>query len=406
MRAQVLHDSSSFFCRRIAVRHEPCLGEFTESLTYRTAALAAARTNDGQARRRVRVPNRGSRSHHAWLASPPKAPGRHGDSSQAPISIGGPRTNILSLVKAINMTATGSRRPNIVYFHTHDTGRMIDPYGFAMGTPNLAGFARTGTLFRNAFSAAPTCSPSRAALLTGQCPHSSGMLGLAHRGFSLTDPSQHIATTLGEVGYTSAMVGIQHLVNGPDEAQTLGYDELLTTDDRRANAVAAAASDYIHRRHREPFFLSIGLFETHIFPSHDEYLFGYPPVNEGYVPRPQTLPDTPETRRDIAAFVSAVREVDTALGTCLEALERAGVAENTIVIVTTDHGAPLPGMKCTLTDFGTGVMLLIRGPGDRSAITSSLRSMSSPPFANSSGSNPGPGSKEAHSCPRFDKASM
>ena len=70
-----------------------------------------------------------------------------------------------------------TKRPNILYIHSHDTGRYIQPYGYAVPTPNLQRLAEGGILFRRAFSAAPTCSPSRAGLLTGQCPHSSGMAG-------------------------------------------------------------------------------------------------------------------------------------------------------------------------------------------------------------------------------------
>src|SRR5947207_14969550 len=77
------------------------------------------------------------------------------------------------------------KRPNIVYMHSHDTGRYVEPYGHAIPTPNIRRLAQEGILFRKAFCAAPTCSPSRASLLTGQHPHSNGMLGLAHRGFSL-----------------------------------------------------------------------------------------------------------------------------------------------------------------------------------------------------------------------------
>src|SRR4051812_43683941 len=59
-------------------------------------------------------------------------------------------------------------RPNIVYIHSHDSGRHLAPYGYDVPTPNLKRLAAEGVLFRRAFSAAPTCSPSRAALLTGQ----------------------------------------------------------------------------------------------------------------------------------------------------------------------------------------------------------------------------------------------
>src|SRR5512142_997240 len=87
-------------------------------------------------------------------------------------------------------------QPNILYIHSHDTGRYTQPYGHAVPTPNIQRLAEEGMLFRQAYCAAPTCSPSRAALLTGQSPHNNGMLGLAHRGFALYDYGHHIVHTL------------------------------------------------------------------------------------------------------------------------------------------------------------------------------------------------------------------
>src|SRR5690242_16661150 len=113
--------------------------------------------------------------------------------------------------------------PNILYIHSHDTGRYIQPYGHAVPTPHLQRLAEQGVLFRKAFSAAPTCSPSRAALLTGQAPHSSGTMGLAHLGFALYDYRQHILHTLRQAGYQSVLVGMQHLVP-QQEISKLGYD--------------------------------------------------------------------------------------------------------------------------------------------------------------------------------------
>ena len=73
--------------------------------------------------------------------------------------------------------AAQERQPNILYIHSHDSGRYLQPYGYSVPTPNLKRLASEGVLFRHAFSAAPTCSPSRAALLTGQCPHQNGCWG-------------------------------------------------------------------------------------------------------------------------------------------------------------------------------------------------------------------------------------
>ncbi|MGE9292553.1 MAG: sulfatase-like hydrolase/transferase [Puniceicoccales bacterium] len=100
------------------------------------------------------------------------------------------------------------QHPNILYYHSHDTGRYIQPYGYQVPTPNLQQLAEEGVLFRRAFCAAPTCSPSRAGLLTGCAAHSVGMLGLAHRGFSLTDVSRTMVTYLREVGYETCLCGI------------------------------------------------------------------------------------------------------------------------------------------------------------------------------------------------------
>src|SRR3954468_5596277 len=58
--------------------------------------------------------------------------------------------------------------PNIIYLHSHDTGRYVEPYGYAVPTPRIQKLADEGLTFRNAFCAASTCSASRACLLTGQ----------------------------------------------------------------------------------------------------------------------------------------------------------------------------------------------------------------------------------------------
>ena len=69
------------------------------------------------------------------------------------------------------------KQANIVYLHGHDIGRAVQPYGYAVHTPEVQRLAEDGVTFRQAFSAAPTCSPSRAALLTGRLPIRNGMFG-------------------------------------------------------------------------------------------------------------------------------------------------------------------------------------------------------------------------------------
>ncbi len=250
--------------------------------------------------------------------------------------------------------------PNILYIHSHDTGRYIQPYGHAIATPHLQQLAEGGVLFRQAFCAAPTCSPSRAALLTGQSAHGSGMTGLAHRGFSLKDYRQHIVHTLRPAGYTSTLVGIQHVARDP---AVIGYDQILETESRRVEHVVPAALAFLESAPPQPFFLSVGTFETHRYQPGTSFSPDGLRGDGRYVRPPAPLPDTPETRGDMADFAAAARVLDDGIGRVLKTLEAKGLAEETLVICTTDHGLPFPRMKCNLTDSGIGVMLILRGPG-------------------------------------------
>jgi arylsulfatase A-like enzyme len=122
--------------------------------------------------------------------------------------------------------------------------------------------------------------------------------------------------------------------------------------------VAPAAVGLLNNRPPQPFFLSVGFFETHreyFAPtSIRDALYSLPPGN---------LPDTPETRRDMASYKASARTLDQGVGAVLNALDEQDIADDTLVILTTDHGLAFPGAKATLTDHGIGVLLIMRGPG-------------------------------------------
>jgi N-sulfoglucosamine sulfohydrolase len=266
------------------------------------------------------------------------------------------RRNFIGNMAAAPLLMQSSRQPfNIVYLHSHDTGRYIQPYGHAVPTPNLQKLASESILFRNAFSGAPTCSPSRAALLTGQPAHTSGMLGLAHRGFTLHDYNQHLLHTLRPLGYYSALCGVQHIARDP---KTIGYDEVIPVKNMHCANVAPAAVNFLKNSPKQPFYIEIGFQETH-----RPYIEPGPKEDVRYSMPPPTVPDTPETRLDIASFKATARLMDDAVGTILTQLAASGLDGNTLVISTTDHGIAFPAMKCNLTDQGWGVMLMMRGPG-------------------------------------------
>lgn len=248
-------------------------------------------------------------------------------------------------------------RPNILYLHVHDIGRYVQPYGYAVPSPHIQKLAERGILFRQAYCVSPSCSASRAALLTGQCCHTNGMLGLAHRGFGLYDYGHHIAHTLREAGYHSALIGTQHIAAKPyHTAEDIGYDEIVPLDnDADRHEVTRK---WLTDPPAKPFFLSVGYNTTHRdFPEPG------PDQDERYVRPPDPLPDTGETRHDFACFQRDAATLDDEFGQVLTALDEADLTDNTLVICTTDHGVAFPHMKCNLNGHGMGVMLILAGPG-------------------------------------------
>jgi N-sulfoglucosamine sulfohydrolase len=249
-----------------------------------------------------------------------------------------------------------AKPPNILYLNSHDTGRYVQPYGNAIPTPNIQWLADQGVMFRNAFCAAPSCSGSRAALLTGSYCHNNGMMGLAHRGFALYDHGQHIVHTLGSAGYHTELIGEQHVSEDPS---TLGYDVVHDIENTTVNSVAPAAIEALGDGGiPEPFFMSVGFFETH------RSFFAPGSVRDRvYSLPPPFLPDTPEIRQDVAAYKASARSLDHGVGAVLNTLHETGLDRNTLVICTTDHGLAFPTAKASLLDRGIGVMLIMRGPG-------------------------------------------
>jgi arylsulfatase A-like enzyme len=220
--------------------------------------------------------------------------------------------------------------------------------------------------------------------MTGQSPHASGMLGLAHRGFTLDAPERHLATYLGEGDVETVLCGQQHEaapdVTGTEEParEVLGYDRVLAGDedaveDRdldgnehtpRDLANATAAASFIRDRDPEEgsFFLSLGLYNTHQPMPLDQTT-----VDPDRVAVPAPLPDVPAVREEVAAYHVLAQYVDECVGTVERALADAGRRDDTLVVFTTDHGLPFPRMKCDLRDGGIGVSLLARFPDGRRA---------------------------------------
>ncbi|MFW5829129.1 MAG: sulfatase [Planctomycetota bacterium] len=272
----------------------------------------------------------------------------------------------------IGTTRNGAvRRPNVLLVISHDTGRALSPFGWeCVDTPAAERLAREGLVFERAFCTSPQCCPARGSLVTGRWPQRNGLLCLM--GDSLHAKERTLGTYLQSAGYATWLLGLQHEAPEfspyPDGnaaiAARLGFDHVDVDVDRWWPATADDLDGLLAGRDAaQPFFCQVGSFATHRpFNFHgicpDERQGVHLP---GYCAHLGATGE--QTRRDFAAFQGMVRHYDQGLGRILDVLDRRGCVEDTLVIVTTDHGEPFPRAKGTLYDPGIGVAMLMRWPG-------------------------------------------
>lgn len=258
---------------------------------------------------------------------------------------------------------------NILYIHTHDSGDVFSPYGYQVPTPCVQDFSKDATLFENCFCVSPTCSPSRASLLTGKLPHSNGMLGLTNRGFKLNDYNDHLANILNRNGYETVLCGIQHeygkytafeeggkgigyQVNITKKHHNCSEKELVNWDKENTDSFIDWVSN---RESNKPFFVSLGYFSTHR---------EYPDSKCDYqdIDIPSFLDDDEEIKKDFSGHIESLKYFDGNFGRVIQCLKDADIYDETIIIFTTDHGIPYPMCKCSLFDTGIKVAFIMRVP--------------------------------------------
>ena len=233
------------------------------------------------------------------------------------------------------------KKDNIVLFLSDDHGiAYSSAYGMKqIRTPNMKRLTEEGMLFSSVFTATAMCSPSRSMLYTGLYPHRNG----GHRNHSVVYPEiESLPDYLSKHGYRVALAGKRHI--GPADAfpfEYFSFDEV----DRFLQDVG-----------RDPFVLIIASDEPHT--PHESG--GYKP---GEIKTPPHLVDTPETQRRIANYATDVTHLDQEVGRTLDLLEEHRLADHTLFIYTSDHGAPLPYGKWTLYEAGLHVPFIARWPG-------------------------------------------
>jgi N-sulfoglucosamine sulfohydrolase len=248
--------------------------------------------------------------------------------------------------------AAQARRPNIVLTIADD---WSFPHAGIYGdrtvrTPNVDRVARQGVRFTHAFVAAPSCTPSRAALLTGQAVHRLEEGGNLH-GF-LPKAYPVYPDLFEEAGY---VVGYTGKGWGPGRFEAGGRAR------NPAGTLFKSFDEFMERRAKgRPFCFWFGSTDPH--RPYEPGTGARSGMKPERVQVPRFLPDTAAVRNDLLDYYLEVQRFDRDLGSVIDALERAGELENTIVIVTSDNGMPFPRAKANVHDGGARVPLVIRSP--------------------------------------------
>jgi arylsulfatase A-like enzyme len=255
--------------------------------------------------------------------------------------------------------AADTQRPNVLLITVHDLGTRLGCYGYdSIVSPHLDALAADGVRFEKNFCTAPYCSPSRGGIITGKYPHVNGLMGLVNLGWNWDPANTTLAKALGRNGYETFLLGYQHEARN-DRLEDLGFQDVSDmSKDHHCATVAPRVAGFLRERAAQttPFYARVGFFEVH------RPFESYAPENPERVTLPGWLKDTPGAREDLAQYDGCIRDMDAACGVILTALEEAGLADDTLVIFTTDHGSPYPGGKATLYDAGTNTTLLMRWP--------------------------------------------
>ncbi len=242
-------------------------------------------------------------------------------------------------------------RPNILWIITDDHSQAdVGCYGHKLiHTPNMDRLAREGTKFTNAFSAAPSCAPTRSGLITGMYPIRIGAHNQRNNRAVLPDGVRLLPQYLKGAGY--------FCVNANWNLTRPGKSDYQFQWIRRETY--EKETDWAKRRPGQPFFAQVQIAEPHrVFSGKTDR-----PIDPRQVELPPQYPDDPVIRADFAGYLEEVQVADDKVGQILDKLQREGDAENTLVFFFGDQGRPFPRGKQFLYDEGLKIPLLVRWPG-------------------------------------------
>lgn len=307
-----------------------------------------------------------------------------------------PVISLAALAGFATLPATAAeKRPNILFAFADDWGRYASIYSDpkidgpgtpceVVKTPNIDRVAREGVLFRNAHVTSPSCTPCRSSLLSGQYFFRTGRgailqgaiwdpaiptypLLLRNAGYHIGkvykvwSPGTPVDAPYGEREYAYELPGPNF--NSFSQVATKMVAEGATVGDAKTALLEKVGKEFdaflAAKPADKPFCFWFGPTNTHRkwIQGSGKALWGLDPDDlKGKLP--SFLPDVPLVREDFADYLGEAMAFDAGVGVLLDRLEKAGELDNTLIVVSGDHGAPgFPRGKCNLYDFGTGVAL-------------------------------------------------
>jgi uncharacterized sulfatase len=268
------------------------------------------------------------------------------------------------------MAQYSKTRPNILFIITDDQSwKHLGCYGDrAVRTPAVDELAAHGVRFANAYCGAPSCSPSRASILTGQAPYrleEGGVLtGILWKKY------QVFPFILADNGYTVGATGKRywpaHLDRKGAYSEAVGkvyQDKKISAPDGISkNDYAANFEDFLDQTSRDkPFFFWMGMNEPHI--PHPHGLGIQKGIDTSKIEVPSFYPDVPEVRLAMSDYLGEVEWADAMVGRVLKTLEQRKLLDNTLIVFTSDNGMPFPRAKATLYDYGVRMPLIVDWKG-------------------------------------------
>ncbi|MEP4147839.1 MAG: sulfatase-like hydrolase/transferase [Halioglobus sp.] len=276
-----------------------------------------------------------------------------------------------------------AQRPNVLILMAEDMSARVGAFGDNVAvTPNLDALARQGVRFPNVFTTAGVCAPSRAGHILGMHQISTGTQhmrtsGRPEGGYFSVPPVEvkaypELLRAAGYYTYTDFKLDYQFSHAAANSGPFTIWD-----------AQGSKASGWRDKADGQPFFALINFMETHesgvftplgTMPNSFTHLImqgmrwwrldadAPTVVSSDQVVVPPYYPDTQTVRDDISRHYNNIALMDARVGEILQQLENDGLAEDTIVIWTTDHGDGLPRAKRELHDAGTRVPMIIRWP--------------------------------------------